>query len=54
MSVVVGGKIITELPEISKKIPAKMANLKNAAKVIKKLPDNIQAILNDVARFSSF
>jgi len=52
MSVVVGGKIITELPEISKKIAAKMANLKNAAKVIKKLPDNIQAILNDVARFS--
>ena len=52
MSVVVSGKIITELPEISKKIVAKMANLKNAAKVIKKLPDNIQAILNDVARFS--
>ena len=52
MSVVVGGKIITELPEISKKIAAKMANLKNAAKVIKKLPDNIQVILNDVARFS--
>ena len=52
MSVVVSGKIITELPEISKKIAAKMANLKNAAKVIKKLPDNIQAILNDVARFS--
>ena len=52
MSVVVSGKIITELPEISKKIAAKMANLKNAAKVIKKLPDNIQAILNDVARFN--
>ena len=52
MSVVVGGNIITELPEISKKIAAKMANLKNAAKVIKKLPDNIQAILNDVARFN--
>lgn len=52
ISVVVGGKIITELPEISKKIAVKMANLKNAAKVIKKLPDNIQAILNDVARFN--
>ena len=52
ITVVVSGKIITELPEISKKIAAKMANLKNAAKVIKKLPDNIQAILNDVARFS--
>ena len=52
MSVVVSGKIITELPEISKKIAVKMANLKNAAKVIEKLPDNIQAILNDVARFN--
>ena len=52
ISVVVGGKIITELPEISKKIAVKMANFKNAAKVIKKLPDNIQAILNDVARFN--